>query len=107
MKKASIGKKDTHKLKMSDGEEDTDVYRKAGREELMEDDEISPGEEGFMEGEVEEGDNSKCAFCGTALVDAEDVIEEEINDRLYWFCSARHADYFRKKKVGKSQLDED
>jgi ribosomal protein L24E len=104
--KKSVGKKDSHKIKIAAGEEDEDIYRKTGRDELLEDDEISPSEEGFMEGEDHEGDSSKCAFCGAALTDVDEIIEEEIDDRMYMFCSNRHAEYFKKKKKGKSQLED-
>ena len=42
---------DELKLKMESGEKEETVYDETGREQLVEDGEISPEEAGFMEGE--------------------------------------------------------
>ncbi len=47
------------KEEMTSGEEDEDVYTEEGREELEEDDEISPSEEGFMRGAEGRGHNPR------------------------------------------------
>ncbi len=76
------------------GEKDEDVYEKEGREELEEDEEISPEEEGFMQG-YEEGEKlAECAKCGKILV--EDFVEKEMNGEIYRFCSDKCAESFRK-----------
>ena len=40
--------------------DDKDVYSEEGREELVESDEISPTEEGFMEGAQGDGQGANC-----------------------------------------------
>lgn len=83
---------------MDINEEDEDVYTEEGREKLTEDDEISPGEEAFMEGAKETGELGNCATCGKPIGEArESVIEKEIDGVLYWFCSNKCANKFNKK----------
>ena len=76
--------------------EDTGVYDEKGREELLEGDEISPEEEGFMEG-YENQDVARCAFCHAVLVDTK-VIERKINGKTYRFCSESCAEEFEKEQ---------
>ena len=82
-------------------EENHDLYSEEGREEAIEDDEMEPWEEGFMEGAESEGQNAKCRKCGKLLT-LEDTVEIEVNGHLYWFCSEEHAEEYgaehRKKK---------
>ena len=40
--------------------DDKDIYSEEGREDLVEDGEISPAEEGFMEGAEGNGQGAKC-----------------------------------------------
>ncbi len=47
------------KEEMDLGDADEDVYSEEGREELEEDDEISPGEQGFMQGAEGTGHKQK------------------------------------------------
>ena len=85
-----------------EGTPDSDIYNKGGEEELVEDDEISDAEEGFMEG-FEHGEHQvKCAECKKILTDLEEdeIIEEEINNETYRFCSKECADAF--ETTGKS-----
>jgi len=77
-------------------EEKDDVYSEEGREDLVDDDEISPGEEGFMEGANGYGQGAKCRKCGKVLDD--DFIETEIDDEIYRFCSDECAEKYMKKK---------
>lgn len=65
--------------------DDEDIYSEEGREDLVEDDEISPTEEGFMEGAHDDGQGAKCRKCGKILTD--DFIERRIKDEIYRFCS--------------------
>jgi len=82
---------------METGEKEEDVYTKEGREKLVEDDEIKPEEEAFMEGEEEKGELAKCANCGKVLSQKkEEVIEREIDDEIFWFCSDKCANEYRK-----------
>ena len=66
-----------------------DLYEEEGREELTEDDEITPEEEGFMKGYDEGQKMSRCGKCGKAIVS--DFVEKEINGEVYRFCSDSHA----------------
>ena len=73
-------------LDMETGKTEEDVYSEEGREKLIEGDEISPEEEGFMEGAEGLGQKGKCQKCGKSLVE-ENTIETEIGGELKWFCS--------------------
>lgn len=75
---------------------DEDIYSKEGRKNLVEDDEITPIEEGFMEGARDDGQGAKCRKCGKPLLD--NFIEKEINGEIYRFCSNRCADKFVQTK---------
>jgi hypothetical protein len=83
---------------MQKGRKDVDVYSEEGLEELEEDDEIDPAEEGFMEGELEEGQLSKDALTGKPLLDKETVHELELDGRLYRFLNKKNADAFLEKR---------
>ena len=80
---------------MEEDYEEEDVYTPKGRNELLEDDEITPVEEGFMEGAESYGETGKCANCGKILTG--DFIEREINGRVYRFCSEKCAEEFEKR----------
>jgi hypothetical protein len=74
------------KHKMHAGGAEVDVYTEEGREELMEDDEVSEWEEGFAEGETDP-EKAHCAACGKVLSqDESKVVEREINHIIYNFC---------------------
>jgi endogenous inhibitor of DNA gyrase (YacG/DUF329 family) len=87
-----------HAEKVSEGEHDEDVYEAEGREDLVEDDEISPEEEGLLEGYSDDVKEVKCANCGKALFDEETVVEREFNDKIYRFCSEKCAKAYDFKK---------
>lgn len=74
------------------GEMDEDVYDEEGREMLVDEDEISPTEEAFLEGYDAGEKVAKCAKCGKILF--EDFFEKEISGEIYRFCSAEHAESF-------------
>lgn len=77
------------KVKMHIGGKEVDTYTEEGREELMEDDEVSPAEEGFAEGE-EEAEKAHCAGCGKVLgQDKKTIIEKEFDHEKVLFCSDR------------------
>ncbi len=79
-----------------------DIYSEEGREELMDDDEISPEEEGFMEGASGLGQGAKCRNCGKILKDYTEVYEKEVKGEIYLFCSETCAEnYFKEKKKKK------
>ncbi len=81
------------KQDMEEGEKEADVYTKEGREKLSENDEISPGEEGFTEGE----DDIECKNCGQ-LIDQEDaIIATDSDGKKHYFCSEECAEEFEEK----------
>jgi hypothetical protein len=83
---------------MEHGEKNEDVYTEEGREKLVEDGEISPEEEGFMEGANASGQLGKDALTGESLMDVEDVIEAEIKGIMYRFVNEENAIKFRERK---------
>jgi hypothetical protein len=90
--------KDEKRLDMDLGEDDEDIYSEEGRDKLTEDSEIDPWEEGFMEGASQAGQLGKDALTGEPLMDADDVVEMELDSKLYRFTSRKNAELFRKKK---------
>ena len=90
---------DEKKQHIKAGQDDEDIYSKEGRETLEEDDELEPGEEGFMEGASGLGQLGKDALTGEPLLGADDVIEMEIGHKVYRFVSRQNAEKFRKKKL--------
>ena len=80
------------------GENNEDIYEEDERDELEEEDEISPEEEGFMKGYTEGSKMSECPKCGRVLV--KDFVEKEINNEIYRFCSNACANSFRTRKRG-------
>jgi hypothetical protein len=82
---------------MEHGERDEDIYTDEGREKLEEDGEISPAEEGFMKGASQAGQLGKDALTGEPLMDVEDVVEAEIDGKIYRFVSEENARKFREK----------
>jgi len=85
--------------KMDTGRRATDVYTEEGREELLEDDEVSTLEQAWTEGAEGRGHKGVCAQCGKPLRQEEDkVIERKINGELIWFCSNKCAKKGPKKK---------
>ena len=82
---------------MEMGERNEDVYTEEGRENLVEDGEISPAEEGFMRGEEDNGRLGVDALTGESLMDVEDVVEAEIDGTLYRFANEENARVYRKK----------
>src|SRR3989344_8743594 len=97
-----------HELAIDMGDEDEDIYTEEGRKKLEENDEIEPWEEGVMEGASELGQLGKDALTGAPLMGADEVIEMELDGKMYRFVSEKNAEKFRnkmtKKKVkGKSR----
>ena len=83
---------------MEHGEKDEDVYSEEGREKLVEDGEISPEEEGFMEGAAQAGQLGKDALTGEPLMGVDDVVETKIDGKIYRFVSEDNAQKFRDRK---------
>ena len=57
--KKEMSEEDKEELEMETGKKDEDLETDEGREAQLEDDEISPAEEGFMKGEEEATDLEK------------------------------------------------
>ena len=76
-------------------EKKEDVYSEEGREKLVDSDEISPEEEGFMEGADADGQGAKCRVCGKPILDK--TIEKEVDGNIYWFCSEKCATKFERE----------
>ena len=86
-----------------EGKSEEDVYTEKGREELMENDEISDTEEGFVQGFEEQEKVVECTNCKKILV-TEDFVEEEIDGDVVGFCSDECAEEYvlsRRKKEKK------
>ncbi|MBT4935656.1 hypothetical protein HOL21_02335 [Candidatus Woesearchaeota archaeon] len=86
------------KEEMEHGEREEDPLTKEGREKLVEDGEMEPWEAGFAEGASDEGQHAKDALTGEPLMDVEDVVEAEIEGKMYRFTSEENAQKFREKK---------
>ena len=86
---------------MTVGDEDEDIYTEEGRKKLEEDDEIEPWEEGVMAGASGLGQLGKDALSGKPIMDADEVIEMELDGKLYRFVSAKNAEKFREKMTKK------
>jgi len=80
---------DDEKLEPEEAEDDDGVYAEEKRDELEEDDEISPTEDAFMEGYEEEEKVAKCANCGKTLLDIKTAVEREFKGQHYRFCSEK------------------
>lgn len=76
--------------------DDKDIYSEEGREDLVDSDEITPTEEGFMEGAHDDGQGAKCRKCGKVLMD--DFIERKLDDEICRFCSDECVDKYVKEK---------
>jgi hypothetical protein len=85
--------KEEQRLAMKTGEQDEEVYTEAGRDELVENDEIDTWEEGFMEGAEGRGQMTSCARCGKLLGQGKTkIFGRKINGKKMLFCSKEHAE---------------
>ena len=78
------------------GEKEENVYSDVAREELVEGDEISSEEEGFMEGYNEEKGEEECASCGNIITGPK--ITRDIGGEIHNFCSKQCADDFHQEQ---------
>ena len=86
--KESLSKEEKKDIDYETGNKEADVYSEKGLEHLQEDDdEISPEEEGFMQGELDGGKKSKCATCGKIIDENDEIFERDVNGEIYRFCS--------------------
>ncbi len=85
-------------LKMDIGEKEEEIYDETGRRKLVEEDEISDAEEGFVEGYEGKGALGACGLCSKMLSE-DKTIEREVGGKMLWFCSNACAkNYVLKKK---------
>lgn len=85
--------KEEQRLDIKTGDQDEEVYTEAGRDELVEDDEIDAWEAGFMEGAEGRGQMTSCARCGKLLGQGKaKIFERKINGKKMLFCSEEHAE---------------
>ena len=90
--------KDEIEQDMEIGKKDEDVYSEEGREQLIEDGEITNSEDGFMEGAEGRGKKASCSECGALISEDEvNIHEREIEGEVKWFCSEEHANNYVKK----------
>lgn len=82
--------------------EEDGVYEEKERDELEEDDEITPTEEAFMEGYEEEEKVAECSKCGKTLLEMKGAVEREFKGKHYRFCSEKCAKTYKfgKRKNG-------
>ena len=71
-------------------------YNKDYIEESQENDEVEELEEGFIKGYDEEN-SDLCNNCHKVLTGYDDILEVEVNNKLYKFCSERCANKFERK----------
>ena len=75
------------------GLQDKGVYDEQERHKLVDDDEMEPWEEGFMEGAEGRGQMTSCARCGKLLGQGKSkTFEKRINGKKMLFCSEDHAE---------------
>lgn len=70
-------------------EESEEIYEDEGREEMIENEEISAEEEGFMKGYEEDESPTECARCHKLL--GRNFVESEIDNETLRFCSEKCA----------------
>ncbi|MEM4756093.1 MAG: hypothetical protein QW594_03085 [Candidatus Woesearchaeota archaeon] len=72
-------------------DDDLNVYDDENREELIDDDEITAEEEGFMKGYND--DENYCMNCGS-LIEPNQKVEKEIDGKMFNFCSEECAEMY-------------
>lgn len=82
------------KDEIAESEDIEKVYSEEGRDSLVENDEMEPWEQGFMEGAEDDGQGAKCRRCGKLLLGPDSIVEKEINGIVYRFCSDECAEKF-------------
>ena len=73
-----------------------EIETEEGAEDLLENDEITPGEAGFEEGYADLKSIKNCKNCGKEI-DLEKSVEIKIGDHEHLFCSAECAEEYREK----------
>lgn len=89
--------REQYEQEIETGEKNESIYTQEGREELLEDGEIAPWEEGFAEGAESDagGHGGKCEHCGEILSqDMTKVVKKRTNHEVHWFCSSECAEKY-------------
>jgi len=91
-----MAEEEEERLDIELGEKEEQVYDDEARESLLEDDEIEPWEEGFMEGAEMDGQDAKCKKCG-GVVTKENAVEKRIAGEVCYFCSNKCLEEYEKE----------
>jgi YHS domain-containing protein len=83
-----------------ENEDESDIYSEGSRTELVEDDEMTPEEEGFMEGFDRDSKKIVCADCKKIIIDPDDAIEAEVDNETYLFCCEECYTKFKERNEG-------
>lgn len=78
------------------GEKEEEIYDDEARESLLDDDQIEPWEEGFMEGAEMDGQDAKCKKCGGAIT-KENAVEKKIDGEICYFCCNKCLEEYEKE----------
>lgn len=89
--------KDDESFEDESTKDDESIYSDEAREQMVEDDQIEPFEEGFMMGADIDGQHAKCRRCGRLLISPKNVIEREVEGEKIRFCSNYCADKFEQQ----------
>ena len=85
------------RLKIKEGELIEDIYDKEALEQLEEDDEIEPWEQGFIQGTLNHH-LAKDALTGKPIINADQAYELRLGGDLYWFENEHNAQEYLKRK---------
>ena len=83
-----------------DSNDDADIYSEGSRDDLVEDDEMTPEEDGFMDGFEKDQKTVCCAECKKLIIDPDDAVEAEIDNETYLFCSEECSTLFKQRHEG-------
>lgn len=97
-------KKDDDSEKLNDElNDDENIYEDKGVDELLEEDEISDSEAGFMEGIIHGKKTSKCSYCKKTILKENCNYKYKLNDKIYYFDSLE----CKKKWLKNHELEND
>lgn len=94
--------KEQDEVEELEGKEIEEIESEEGAEALLEEDEITPGEAGFVEGYADLKSVKKCKNCGNEI-DLEKSVEVRIGDHEHLFCSAECAEEYEEKHSAKKE----
>lgn len=89
-----------------ESEDEEDIYEKEDDEKMLEDDEITPNEAGFMEGYEGEGKSiCTCDNCGQHI-DPTDAVEKFVAGKNRTFCSYECSEEYEERVMKKAEEEE-